>query len=177
MKALFLVSLVTGYLALGSQAALADMYKCVDGGGHVTYSNAPAKGCRKLVIEPAVSAPAPYKPPVSRETSSFPKVDSSVQQARDDMRRRLLDGELESEEESLTRARAKLAEQESTIAEGERNVTQRCTPAADGGMNCTAVPGGINGARVEARLKPYRDQVAQHERNIEALNRELSNLR
>ena len=37
--------------------------------------------------------------------------------------------------------------------------------------------GGISGGKVEARLQPYRDKVALHERNIEALKREMAKLR
>lgn len=160
--------------ALLAPPALADMYKCVDDNGHVTYSNSGGKGCRRVVIEPAYSAPPP---PPARTAPAFPRVDADQQRARDDMRRRILETELETEQRALAEARAKLAEQDQRIDEGERNVTQRCTPAADGGMNCVAVPGGLNAAKVEERLKPFRDQVALHERNVEALNRELSALR
>lgn len=166
------------FLLLASAGpAFADMYKCVDESGHVTYSNASGKGCRRVVIEPAVSAPA--SPSSRREgvtTSSFPRVDDGTQRARDDMRRRILETELEAETRALSEARAALAEQDAVIDPSERNATQRCVPAADGGMSCTAVPGGINNAKREERMKPYRDQVATHERNIEALNRELSRL-
>jgi hypothetical protein len=153
----------------------ADMYKCIDDSGHVTYSNAPGKGCRKLVIEPAVSAPSAV--PRGSAPAAFPRVDAETQRSRDAMRRRILEAELATETSLLAEARALLSEQEARIEEGERNVARRCTPLPDGGMNCTAVPGGINLAKVDERLKPFRDQVALHERNVEALNRELSALR
>jgi hypothetical protein len=34
-----------------------------------------------------------------------------------------------------------------------------------------------NYARVEERLRPFKDNIETHEKNIEALRRELSNLR
>ena len=166
-------------LATLSASAFADMYKCVDEGGHVTYSNSSSKGCRKIVIQPAVSAPPPASSPSTRpaqRSSDFPRVDAETQRARDDMRRGILEDELEGEARALTEAREALAEQEAVIEPGERNATQRCVPAANGGMNCSAVPGGINAAKRDERLQPFRDKVAQHERNIESLNREISRL-
>jgi hypothetical protein len=34
-----------------------------------------------------------------------------------------------------------------------------------------------NYQKVVDRIQPYKDRVAQHERNIQAINKELSNLR
>ena len=53
-----------------------------------------------------------------------------------------------------------LAEQDGRIDPSERNMG-----------------GSINQAKVQDRLRPYRDSVALHERNIEALNKEIANLR
>lgn len=170
------VSLLFAGFVLLPAAATADMYKCVDEGGHVTYSNASGKGCRKIVIQPAVSAPPPPSRPAPAAREGFPRVDEATQRARDDMRRGILEDELEGEVRALAAAREQLAEQEAVIEPDERNVTQRCVPAANGGMNCSAVPGGINAGKREERLRPFRDKVAQHERNIESLNREISRL-
>ena len=41
---------------------------------------------------------------------------------------------------------------------------------------CTTTPGGINQAKVDERLQPYKDKVALHERNIEAIQKELARL-
>lgn len=165
-------------LAAASLAAHADMYKCVDDTGHVTYSNAGGKGCRRVVIEPAVSAPPPAAPAArqSSEGRDFPRVDDATQRARDDMRRSILEDELEDETRALAEVRELLSAQEGIVGEGERNATQRCVPAANGGMSCTAVPGGINAAKREERLQPLRDKVALHERNIESLRREIARL-
>ena len=35
---------------------------------------------------------------------------------------------------------------------------------------------GINSAKVDERLQPHRDKVALHERNIEAIQKELAKL-
>ena len=69
-------------------------------------------------------------------------------------RRRILDQELSSEQRSLEAARRELEEQEST-----RNGADRSS------------------ARAAERVQPYRDKVQLHERNVEALRREISNLR
>lgn len=173
----FIGSLLFAWLVAASPAAHADMYKCVDDSGHVTYSNAGGKGCRRVVIEPAVSAPPPAAAPRPAQAgSAFPRVDGETQRARDDRRRQILEDELEAEASSLAAARESLAAQEGMVAEGERSATQRCVPTADGGMNCTAVPGGFNNAKREERLQPYRDKVALHERNIESLKREIERL-
>ena len=36
---------------------------------------------------------------------------------------------------------------------------------------------GVNTSKVDQRVQPYRDKVALHERNIEALRKEIGNLR
>lgn len=164
-------------LALTAPADAA-MYKCVDPSGHVTYSNVAGKGCGKLDTVPAISAPPQSNAVPERPTAApvFPRVDAATQRVRDDRRRSILESELTAEIQALAAAREKLAEQEGLAGDGERNMTQRCVPAADGTMNCSPVPAGINSAKLDERLEPFRNQVAQHERNIEALNREISRL-
>ena len=77
-------------------------------------------------------------------------------QARASARERqrdILEGELRTEEGLLAKAKAALAEQEAVRYGDERNY-----------------------ARVIERLQPYRDNVELHEKNVEALRRELGNL-
>ena len=40
----------------------------------------------------------------------------------------------------------------------------------------TKTGGGINGGKIEERVAPYRDKVALHERNVEAIKKELARL-
>lgn len=157
--------------ALGTAApAWGQIYRCVDGDGHVTYSNvASSKTCKRMQLEPASS----YAPPASRAGSApgrttsrtpgaaanpspvdFPKVSNEAQKARDNDRQAILTQELSSEQKALEQARQELTEQEGVRLGGERNYQ-----------------------RVLDRLQPYKDKVAQHERNIEALNKELSKLK
>ena len=82
----------------------------------------------------------------------FPKVDKTTQKELDDDRRRILEDELAAERRNLEQAGKELAEQEEAIRNG----------------------GGHKDSR---GLEPYKNKVALHERNIEALEKELDNLR
>ena len=125
------------------------------------YSNTPnnpPKGAKKVrcfsdpVAKPAQAAPESQPKPGASE--SFPKVDGETQKKRDDERRRILETELANEQEQLEAARQKLAEQEAIRTGDEQNYQ-----------------------RFLDRVQPYRDAVANHERNIEAIRREISNLK
>ncbi|MBL8472086.1 MAG: DUF4124 domain-containing protein [Rhodocyclaceae bacterium] len=141
-------------LALLALPASADVYKCTDDAGHVTYTNQkPApKGCKLLSVDQTVnSVPAPRGS--ARSSSGFPKVDGDTQKARDTDRRRILDGELASEQKSLEEARQALSEGESQRLGDERNYQ-----------------------KYQDRVQRLKDEVAVHERNVQALQREISNL-
>lgn len=149
-------------LAMGVTVnAHAEIYKCVEDGGRITYSNAQGKDCTRLNVGPANTVPAPKPAARSASPGGFPRVDPSLQRARDDERRRILDQELATEESGLEEARKALAEQEALVLPEERNLGGR----------------GINGVKVAQRVQPFRDKVALHERNIEALRKEIGNLR
>lgn len=130
-----------------SPLASADIYKCVDGAGHATYSNVQAKGCVRIVASPREPAPQAARPTVPGAKpgtpADFPRVDPATQRARDGERRRILDAELASEEKALAEAQRQLAEVQAS------------------GANPT----------------PARDRVALHERNLQALRKEIGNLK
>jgi len=141
--------------------AWAETCKYEDAEGRVIYSNTPnnpPKGAKKVrcfsdpVAKPAQAAPESQPKPGASE--SFPKVDGETQKKRDDERRRILETELANEQEQLEAARQKLAEQEAVRTGDERNYQ-----------------------RFLDRVQPFRDTVANHERNIEAIRREISNLK
>ncbi len=145
------------------------MYQCVDESGHKSFSNVKSttKGtrCTAMDLGPVSSVPPPPPPKAAAMAASpadFPKVDNGTQKARDGDRRRILEGELASEQKALDEARRVLAEQEATILPNERMQTK--------------TGGGINGGKVEERVAPYRDKVALHERNVEAIKKELARL-
>lgn len=152
-------SLTIALFALAALPAHADIYKCTDAAGHVTYSNVATKGCTKLSLDPISTIPA-SKPAAKTPTpSSFPRVDENVQRARDNDRRRILEQEQANEQKNLEEARKRLAEAEVPQPE-DRNAG-----------------GSINQAKLQERTQPMRDQVQLHERNLEAIRKELQNLR
>jgi hypothetical protein len=145
------------FFSLAVTPAHADIFKCVDSNGHITYSNIADKNCKKLSLDPLPSSSTPSTAKASVKTptpSNFPKVDDNSQKSRDTDRRRILDGELETEQKNLEQAKAALAEQQAVRNGDEKNYQ-----------------------RVEDRLQPFKDKVALHERNIDAIQKELYKLR
>lgn len=153
---------------LATLSAQADtMYQCVDESGHKSFSNMKSgpKGsrCTAMDLGAPVTVPATRAAAKTPTPATFPKVDDNAQKARDTDRRRILDSEMTAEQRNLEQAKKDLAQQESIILPEERMQFK-------GG-------GGISGGKVEERLQPYRDKVALHERNIEAIQKEISKLR
>ena len=143
---------------LAAFPAHADIYKCVAADGHVMYSNVAEKNCKRLNLEPlpASSSSSSAAKPAAKAPSpaDFPKVGENAQKSRDNDRRRILEGELTTERKNLDQARKELAEQESVRSGDERNYQKMLD-----------------------RLQPYKDKVALHERNVEAIQSELARLR
>lgn len=148
------------FLALIAGVAHADtLYKCTDPAGHTTYTNqkGDAKNCVILSQDKPVStfSTPPAKPRASTPTpENFPKVSSETQKSRDSDRRRILEDELAAERRNLDEAKRTLAEQEAVREGGERNYQKYLD-----------------------RLKPYQDNVQLHERNVDALQKEIGNLK
>ena len=136
----------------------ADIYKCVSADGQVTYSNIQDKNCKRLSLDPmpptAPSSATARPAAITPTPATFPKVEENAQKARDNDRRRILESELEAEQKNLAQAKKDLAEQESQRSGNERNYQ-----------------------KVLDRLQPFKDKVTLHERNIEAVQKELSRLR
>jgi hypothetical protein len=103
---------------------------------------------------PSASKPATPQNSAPSSSAGFPRVDTGTQKARDNDRRRILEDELANEQRAFEVARKELADQEALRYGDERNYQ-----------------------KVLDRLQPFKDKVQIHERNIEALRREISNLR
>jgi hypothetical protein len=84
----------------------------------------------------------------------FPRESDAERLAARGRQREILESELAGEQQLLDRARKELAEQEAVRTGDERNY-----------------------ARVQERLQPFKDSVDLHEKNIDALRRELGNLK
>jgi hypothetical protein len=94
-------------------------------------------------------------PPAPRgaRPDNFPRESAAERERRAASSREILERELATEQAALAKAREELAAQEAVRYGNERNY-----------------------ARVIERLQPYKDSVETHEKNIDALKRELSNL-
>ena len=138
--------------ALLAQPAAAEIYKYVDENGRITYTNVPKKGAKKLDLESG----SPTKSRVGNVgPSSFPKVDNQTQRKRDDQRKQILHEELATEEKSLVDAKNALK-----VGEAIRLGDEVRNPA-----------------KYVERVKRLKDDVVLHERNIEALKKELGDLK
>lgn len=149
--------LVTLLVSAALPATAQTIYKCTDANGGTLISNARVdKNCKAIVSGPEPSATPPKARPASAGAaanptpSGFPRVGEDTQKARDGDRRHILEQELANEQRSLEQARKDLAQQESLRT--------------------------ANDGRQEA-VQAARERVGQHERNIQAIQKELSNLK
>lgn len=145
--------------AVVASSAQADIYKRVDDEGHVTYSSKPIKGAKKLHLEPLPTMAPPPKP--NKATEGFPRVNSETQTRRDDTRRKILEDELATEQIALEEARAKLRE-------GQENPEVFKNPNGQTFRNV---------AKYEEKVTALQEEVTTHEKNVQALQTELSNLK
>ncbi len=136
--------------------AEADIYKYVDADGNVTYSSTPLKGGKKLNMEPLPTM-APFVPSSADEL----RIKQDTQKKRDEARRKILEDEMAKEQKLLDDARQKLqdAKDNPLISHGQDGKTYR------------------NVAQYEENVKTAQDEVALHEKNVEALKTELAGLK
>jgi hypothetical protein len=150
-----LAAVVLGSLAMPAAAQVTEIFKCRDARGHWTYTNdrrqAEKEKCELVASQ--INVAPPQKGNRAGSPSSFPRESSADRASAKGRQREILEKELASEESALTKARQALAEQEAVRSGDERNY-----------------------ARVEERLKPYKESVETHQKNIEALRREIANL-
>ena len=158
---------------LAALPARADIYKYVDEQGNVNYTNIPNRlpgKAERVVIEREPSATAPLPATLPAQTgvatggatprtrtaspAGFPKVDGDTQRKRDDQRRQILDSELQSEQKALEQARQALSDGKEVRLGGERNYS-----------------------RYLDRVKELQDAVDTHQANLDALQKEIGNLR
>ncbi|MCQ9377439.1 DUF4124 domain-containing protein [Methyloversatilis sp. XJ19-49] len=150
--------LIAAASLLVAAPATSEIYKCVDAEGHTTYTNekSRASGCKVLASDVPVSSvpgPAAATPKPAANPGGFPSVSNDQQKARDSERRRILEAELATETGSLEEARKALTEGEAVRLGNERNYQKYLD-----------------------RIQGLKDNVALHERNVDALRKELSKL-
>jgi hypothetical protein len=154
-----LIFVTFGTLPAVSAAQVTEIYKCLDPSGRPLYTSdkkdTNGKKCelvsREINVVPAQKPAANSRPATGG--SSFPKETPSARASAKDRQREILEKELATEQELLAKAKRDLAEQEAVRSGDERNY-----------------------ARVIERLQPFKDNVDLHEKNVQALQRELGNL-
>jgi len=106
--------------------------------------------------------------PVPRERLA--SIEPQVQKKRDNERRRILEQELATEEESLAGARnALLVEQQNPVLIAAVRVVQQATEPTPSQM----AEYRSNLDKASGRIRGLQATVAEHEKNIEALKKEL----
>ena len=144
--------------------AQSEVFLCVDQNGVKEYKNTgDTKGCKRVSLPPLTvttsSKPSGEKStaaskPAASTPADFPKVDNGTQKARDNDRRQILQDEMKSEQE-------RLANLKKDYNDG--------TPDRQGNER--------NYAKYQERVASMKEDIARSEKNIDALNRELSNLK
>jgi len=159
---------ITGLLLLAVAAGFAhaqsEVYLCVDEHGKKEYKNTGlTKGCKKVDLPGITMIPAPPKKAAVQTTaaskaastpSDFPKVDGDTQKARDSDRKQILLDEMKSEEQKLANLK-----KDFNNGEPERRGDER------------------NYAKYQERVAAMKDDISRVEKNIEALKREINNLK
>jgi len=133
---------------------LTEIYRCIDADGRRHYTNSKKEtGGMKCELVTSQINVAPAAKPSARAPTGFPRETARESAGARQRQRDILQKELVAEEQALTKARQALADQEAVRSGDERNY-----------------------ARVQERLQPYKESVETHQKNIEALKRELANL-
>lgn len=184
-------------MSLASPAfAQSTIYKHVDENGRVTYTNRPMKGAVVMELEPLSTIPgfagaadrpaakAPdnrlsVKPSVAVVTPkpmpvTVASIDRETQKDRDQVRRGILEDELSQEEKALAEVRKSLLqEQQNPTLIAAVRVAQQATdptPAQQAEMRAAI-------DKASGRIRGLQATVAEHEKNIEALKKELGALK
>ena len=149
-----LLAIPMGAVAQGS------VCKYMDANGNIVFSNLPPeKGMRKISCMSGEEPPKRTGNTASSGSkgtptpSDFPRVDSSTQKGRDDVRRKVLGEELATEEQLLAESRIAYANGAPAPLPEEQS----------------------NAEKYRERIARYRQAVQLHERNVEALKKELGN--
>lgn len=134
------------------------VFVCVQPNGTREYrNNGDTRGCRRLDMEAISTIPAP---PVNQQAKaasidpSFPRIDSQIQKRRDQDRLQILMDEVRTEESKLAELRRDYQNGEPERLGSERNY-----------------------AKYQERVAQMKEDMQRTEKNIEALRREIGNLK
>ena len=163
------MALMAGLLGAAAQAH-GQLYVCADAQGHKTYTGKRAGAhCQLLDLPGAMTEPprktaplagAPARPATQAAVTAapaagaFPKVDGAEQRARDLDRRQILQDELRSEEQKLAAQRLEFNQGQPERQGNERNY-----------------------AKYQERAAQLKENLNRTQQNVEALKREIANIR
>jgi len=122
------------------------MYRCLTQSAAYSYFNVPGA----VVADPQDSGAR--KNGTTPSPAGFPKIDSATQKGRDDLRRKVLGDELATEEKLLADARIAYADGAPAALPEER----------------------ANVEKYRERIAKLRQTVSAHEKNVDALKKELA---
>lgn len=147
----------------GISHAQSEVYVCIGENGTREYKNTgTTKGCKRVDMQGTAMIVAPDKKPVAQTAlakpaaspADFPRIDTKAQKVRDNDRLQILADELKAEEKKMAALR-----QEFNGGEPERRGDER------------------NYAKYQDRVASMKLDLARAEKNIEALKREIANLK
>ncbi len=156
MKSRLIVCLILWVLAAPLLAQ--GVFVCVQPNGTREYRNTgDIRGCRRLDTETISTIPAAtanQQAKAGTMDSSFPRIDSQIQKRRDQDRLQILMDEVRTEESKLSELRREYQNGEPERLGSERNY-----------------------AKYQERVAQMKDDILRTEKNIEALKREIGNLK
>ena len=192
MKTVLIAAMALGVTFTAAAQSTATIYKHVDESGRITYTNRPMKGAVAMDLEPLTVIPGTPGAPLQRAAEkSEPKpdirpavatvavqpkqttlaaIEPQVQKRRDEDRRRILLQELAREEESLQAVRASLSQEQTNpvLVAAVRTAQQATDPTPSQLAEMRA-----NIEKASGRIRGLQATAAEHEKNIEALKKEL----
>ncbi len=153
--------LLTVAAVMTVEAPAQGVYLCTLPNGTREYRNTgDTRGCRKLDLESIStipSPPSPPSPPPQAKASldpSFPRIESQIQKRRDQDRMQILLEEIRTEESKLSELKREFQNGEPERLGSERNY-----------------------AKYQERVAMMKEEMMRTEKNIEALRREISQLK
>ncbi len=156
MKSRLLVLLIL--CALAAPVIAQGVFVCVQANGTREYrNNGDMRGCRKLDLETISTIPAPAPNQQAKAAAidpSFPRIDGQIQKRRDQDRLQILMEEVRTEESRLSELRRDYQNGEPERLGSERNY-----------------------AKYQERVAQMKDDILRTEKNVEALKREIGNLK
>ncbi|NNM81592.1 MAG: DUF4124 domain-containing protein [Burkholderiales bacterium] len=137
-------------LALACSVARADVFKSTDSSGHTVFTDQRTPGSEKVDIPPAPPAPpAATEEPDEEKAKNAPNAEELLNKKREELQQ-----QISAESASLAKSRAALKHAQDLINGDERN----------------------SQADID-RTATLQDDIDRHEKNIEDLRKQISNLK